>query len=387
MSTTLTQIRSKVRKVTGSPSINQLSDAAIDDYINTFYLYDMPEHLRLLKLEKVFTFYTEPNIAEYNFPDEAFVTIQPPIYVGGYEVRYMQSREIFFQRWPPLNQFQQIGSGSGTSNPALATITGTPIIRGTLYISAVSNGRTITYNDDEAGQFISERFDITNISNSNPAVVTCPNHPFVAGDTVAINEVIGMLGANQTVATVLATSPTTFDWNVDTTLFSTYTGKGIAQRTNAGSINYLTGAISMNWGVLIDAGTQIQAQWIFYTTGRPYDVLFYDTKFNFRPVPDKAYKVEINCFVQPTALINSGNIGNPAAPELREWWQLIAYGAALKVFADRADFESLRNFEALMEEQKILVQRRTLKQLTNQRTSTIYSGQNQFPSSSSYPYN
>jgi hypothetical protein len=75
------------------------------------------------------------------------------------------------------------------------------------------------------------------------------------------------------------------------------------------------------------------------------------------------------------------------APEQREWWQLIAYGAALKIFADRADFESLNNFAPLFEEQKLLSQRRTLKQLSNQRTSTIYQGQGQNSQSNFYPFN
>lgn len=386
MSTVLTQIRSKVRKVTGSPSPNQLSDADIDDYINTFYLYDMPEHLRLLKLRRVFTFFTEPNVEAYEFPDEAFLTIEPPIYVGGYQARYVQSREIFFMRWPPLNQFQQIGTGDATPTPPLAPITATPIILGSLYISAVWNGATITYNDDGAGSFVSERFNVTGISNAVNAVITVPGHPFVAGNTVAISEVIGMLEANETQTTILATTPTTITVSLDTTNFALYTGKGVVRRTGAGTINYDTGALTMNWGVPIDAGTPIQAQYIFYTAGRPYDVLFYNSTFHMRPIPDKAYKVEIDCFMQPTALIDTGNIGTPDAPELREWWQLIAYGAALKVFADRADFESLQNFSNLMEEQKLLIQRRTLKQLTNQRAATIY-GQNQlWPLSNFYPY-
>jgi len=383
--TTLTEIRSKVRKVTGSPSANQLSDSDIDTYINTFYLYDFPEHLRLLKLKKVYTFFTEPLIEKYDFPDEPFFTVEPPIYVGGYQARYLQDRDTFFLRWPPLNQFQQIGTGDGTSSPALQQITAVPIMRESLYISGISGGETITYNDDGKGQFISERFDISQINNANPATVTCLGHPFVVGQKVLISSVIGMLNINlPTPYDIVATMPgVSFDIMLNTTNFPDYTGGGFANRVLAGTVSYTTGVITLDWGVTLDVGSQIQAQFIFYTAGRPYDVLFYDTQFHFRPVPDKSYKVEINCFVQPTALLDT-----PTAnfPELREWWQLLAYGASLKVFADRADFENLQAFEALMEEQKILVQRRTLKQLTNQRTSTIYANQQLWPQSNFYPY-
>lgn len=385
-STLLSQIRSKVRKVTGSPSQFQLSDAELDDYINTFYLYDFPEHLRLLKLKNVYEFFTKPNIEEYDLPDESIITVEPPIYVGGYQARYLQDRQTFFMRWPPLNQFQQIGTGDGvTTAPPLQTITSVPIIRNTLYISAVIAGRTVTYNDNGNGQFNSENFAITSINQANPVTIACPNHPFVVGNSIKISDVIGMLGINELTATVVDVIPgVSFDLSLDTSTFENYTGKGFASRQNAGAISYTTGVISMNWGIAPDAGTQIQAQYIFYSTGRPYDVLFYHNKFHLRPVPDKAYKVVINAYLQPTSLFEDPET---AAPEQREWWQMIAYGASLKIFADRGDFESLEQFAALFEEQKLLSQRRTLKQITNQRTNTIYESQNLFPLSNFYPYN
>jgi len=57
---TLEQIRIKVRRLTRSPSTSQITDASINDYINTFILYDFPEHLKTSYLRKTFTFYTEP---------------------------------------------------------------------------------------------------------------------------------------------------------------------------------------------------------------------------------------------------------------------------------------------------------------------------------------
>jgi hypothetical protein len=392
ISTTLTQIREKVRKVTGSPSQFQISDAQIDDYINTFYLYDLPEHLRILKLKNVYEFFTKPNVESYDLPDESIITVEPPVYVGGYQARYLQDRQAFFQRWPPLNQYQQIGIGTGaTSAPILANITAVPIIRGSLYISAIVNGQTITYQDDGEGHFKSEEFAITNITQANPAVVTCLGHPFVNGQMVEITGVIGMLGINKIIGPVTLVVPgVSFAVGINTLAFAQYAGKGFATRVTTvvppvpvGAINYTTGAISLDWGVIPDTSSIIQAQSIFYTAGRPYDVLFYNSQFHFRPIPDKAYKVAINAYVQPTSLFADPET---QAPAQREWWQLIAYGAAMKIFADRADFESLQNFEPLFEEQKLLSQRRTLKQISNQRANTIYESQGMNPSSNFYPY-
>jgi len=46
-SSTLETIKIKVRRLTRSPSEAQLSDADLNQYINTFLIYDLPEHLAL----------------------------------------------------------------------------------------------------------------------------------------------------------------------------------------------------------------------------------------------------------------------------------------------------------------------------------------------------
>ena len=59
---TLTAIQQKVRRLTRSPSEAQLTTAQLNQYINTFVLYDFPEQIRLLNLRTTFSFYTEPYI-------------------------------------------------------------------------------------------------------------------------------------------------------------------------------------------------------------------------------------------------------------------------------------------------------------------------------------
>ena len=63
---TLADIRVKVRRLTGRPSPQQITDAQIDTYINTFYQYDFPEHLRVFSNETTFTFMTTPNVDTYD---------------------------------------------------------------------------------------------------------------------------------------------------------------------------------------------------------------------------------------------------------------------------------------------------------------------------------
>ena len=49
--TTLADIRLKVRRVTKSPSANQITNAEIDDYVNDFYQQDFPAHLKTWNLK------------------------------------------------------------------------------------------------------------------------------------------------------------------------------------------------------------------------------------------------------------------------------------------------------------------------------------------------
>src|SRR5207247_3598233 len=101
-----------------------------------------------------------------------------------------------------------------------------------------------------------------------------------------------------------------------------------------------------------------------YVPSLPLAVLFYDTTFTLRPVPDMAYRVQMDCFIQPTALL-----ANNQQPGLQEFWQYIAYGAAKKVFEDRMDIESVQLILPEYRKQENLILRRTIVQKTNHSTS------------------
>ena len=62
---TLADIRTKVRKITRSPSVAQISDIEINDYINTFILYDMPNMDQIFDFKRTLTFYTRAYIGDY----------------------------------------------------------------------------------------------------------------------------------------------------------------------------------------------------------------------------------------------------------------------------------------------------------------------------------
>jgi len=113
----LNRLRYTVRKITGKFDQSQLPDSSvgennisnppgIDDYINDFYLYDMPEHLRTLRLRNFYTFTTVPNCGTYNLPQSVY-SVEPPIYVDNYQFAWYQSPDTFYRIWPELNFIDQ----------------------------------------------------------------------------------------------------------------------------------------------------------------------------------------------------------------------------------------------------------------------------------------
>jgi hypothetical protein len=316
---TLTRIRTKVRRLTASPSQNQITDADLDDYVNTFFLFDMPELIRLFNLKDQYEFYTDPNVEAYAFPRNDFIDISQPIYMSGYQSFYTQSREQFYRIYPQLDFEQDVATGDGATNSFTFTLTNTPVLRGItyppdtdvfsqVYISFTdAAGASVIRRDDGVGGFLNE-------DGTAPAGLT-------------------------------------------------------------GTINYVTGVVTaLSFGSVPPNTETITARYVAYEASRPEAMLFYNDVFILRPVPDAAYKISMEVQKRPTALLAAGD-----NPELEEWYQFLAYGAAKKILEDRQDSTSVTNIMPAYQEQKRLVLRRTSQQLAQERTASIYTEQVQYP--------
>src|SRR5690606_33220274 len=119
---TLQAIRTKTRKLVGSPSPTQLTDPSLDEYINTFLIYDLPENLRLFQLHQPYIFYTQSYVDSYVFDRNSFLTIYPPVYIEGNFSFWSTSQEKFYRICKKLNYLQQVASGDGTTGPYNFTI-------------------------------------------------------------------------------------------------------------------------------------------------------------------------------------------------------------------------------------------------------------------------
>lgn len=355
---TLADIITKVRRVTARPSPNQISDNDIINYINTFYVYDMPEHLKLISLRTNYQFTTTANRPVYDFPTAAYLTEMPPVFIGGYQSYMTQSRENFFRVNPQLNYLQQqVYTGNGTQGPYTGQfLTATPLIPG------------FQKNPNGAYNFIT---------------ISGTNYPTTQPKTFNWNVLVSALGAPD-LQSGIAPSITLVDdglgnlFDPNDAAVPPYSASNLP--TIRGSINYITGAINItNFQALIPNPNAINVQYIPYVASRPQSAVFYQDQVILYPVPDQAYTVSFEAYQYPTAFLANNTA---ATPQLAEWWQMLAYGAADKIFADNGDFESMQKFRPLLQEQMDLIQRRTIVQQTSERTATIYTeqgGMNQFP--------
>jgi hypothetical protein len=348
--TDLTTIQNKVRRLTRSPSTAQLTDADLNQYINTFVLYDFPEHLRQFALRTTFTFVT--NAFQDTYPTDTvsfggvmtndlydfqnkYLTVHDPVYIAGFQSFYTQSREQFFGIYPFVNSIASIGvSGDGV------TTTFTGVVNSqfaflppgtTQNICLLQNNVLFSSVDTNGSGLALVDVPVLNTATGNPSTT---GNLYVPGTTPA-------------------TPPTVID------------------PTN--NINYTTGAFTITFTTAPASGQAINSQTVPQVVGLPQALLYYNNKFTVRPVPDQPYNVNFEVYIRPTELLASNQ-----NPTLNEYWQFISYGAAKKVFEDRMDQESVAQILPEYRKQENLCNRRSIVQYTNQRTATIYTEQTQF---------
>jgi hypothetical protein len=159
---------------------------------------------------------------------------------------------------------------------------------------------------------------------------------------------------------------------VDVPVAGTSTGNLVVPNTALalGTLNYVTGAYTMTFPVAPGVGIAVNSQTVPFVAARPQAILYYDDSFVVRPVPDQPYPITMEVYCRPTELLAGAQL-----PDVSEWWQYIAYGAAKKVFEDRLDTESIQMIMPEFKNQERLVLRRTIINDSNERVATIYTEQ------------
>lgn len=356
----LLAIRQKVRRLTRSMTEATLTDLALDQYINTYVLYDFPETLRLFNLRSTFSFYTSPFVDVYstttissplyNFTNKYLITDQP-IYIGGYQAQYYQSRNQFFGIYPLVNSIASIGTtGNGTSTSFSGVI-----------------------NSQQANIPLGSTQQICLLKNNVLfSSIDIYNNGLAMQDTPILDINTGLPTIYGSLYNALSYDNNTYDPTTNPNGYPVISLVAPYDSTVSGFpvgnfINYITGEFTVTFATAPQSGVTINSQTVPVNPTIPQSLLFYDGQFTVRPVPDQPYKVEMEVYIQPTELLSADQ-----TPELSEWWQLIAFNAAKKIFEDRLDYDSLNLMMASLKEQERLVLRRTIVQQTSQRGATIY---------------
>lgn len=345
---TLGDIISKARRLTGSASSFQLTDAQIIDYINSFYLYDFPAQFRSLKLKDKYVFTTQRGIDTYPFDWEHYTTVQQPAYCAKREIALYYNPWNFWGVWFNWQYQENLDTGDNTTGPYSGTTTANPIIR--------------SYNNNPAVQ--SPLFTTTSSVSHQP---TFPQTNIGRAMNILI----------------------TANVSYGQTLNVTDDGNGtLIGDCTAGTINYETGAISnLTFTQAIPAGNDITIQYNPVSMAIPQSILFFQNQFTLRPVPDKGYTIELVAYRQPSqAILGSENPNVPnlaGTPELLEWWECLAVGAAKKIYEDRLDSDGIALMDKMLNERYQVAYTRTYAELGKQRMSTIFADQlsNNFGSS------
>ena len=243
MASNLQAIITKVRRLTRSPSANLITDAEIQEYVNTFLLYDLPEELRLFEYRTTLTWYCLPNIAEYttdstaivpqllNF-DQLYITTHYPMYSAGCKIMFSQKPEEFYNIWPQTNTIAQVGTGDGVTTLFTGTLSAIPVLPNNVtFVSISAFPEGLEVHDDGEGELL--------------------------GDI------------------------------------------GVGPNT----INYITGAFSFNFSVPPGPAVAVNAMTFPYQASRPTSMLYYDDKFVLRPVPDQPYPINMEVYKRPDALL------------------------------------------------------------------------------------
>lgn len=402
------------RRILKQPNAQDISDNTLADYLNRFIVYDVPARVQLWDFKTQYSLDLTPNVDQYNAP----VTILPggaivptyqtfitPAYIDGYQIVMQQSHDQWMKLFPNrfLNQFQQ--NGTGVTGPYSFTTSSVPIVQG--------------HVDQNVQPSSIVTAPITNVTQATQAVVTAVNS-FAVGQLVTFADVGGMTQLNGNTYSVVNATGTQFTINVNSTAFTAYTAGGTASITlvagglltssvyvtaidvngnlnvaqdmplsattgsliqynasniaqTVGTVNYLTGAITVTFLNAIPTTSAINYQVIPYSPGRPQALLFFDNTFSFRPIPDKPYLFQIDAYYNPAAFLTTTN-----AIPFRYMTEYFARGTARKILQDYGDVEQMALYEPFFKEQENFVLRKSYRQISNTRVATIYQGQTSY---------
>jgi hypothetical protein len=385
----LSDIITYIRRLIKTPSNSSITDSLIIDYINRFWINDVPASLQLFDLKTNYSFITQPGVDQYNMPLYSIQVESPtlipqtikmyPVYQGfldpcrinGINVGLNTQQSGFYNIWPPIvQQNQAVAIGANSAGPytiQLPILPSTPppnppinaLLRGHIDISGIiATGNNI---DPPVGSAFP--LDITNTFISIPVTSMYPQVWITSIDAQGNNVIVADSGffLNSNVNLGLLMQPGAAPFGNKPLSANVYS-------STQNIVDYLTGTIYVNFPTAIPTGNNINVNCFFFQSGLPRAMLFYNKVLTLRNVPDSQFLVELTAYLTPAAFLNTSD-----SIQFGYMSEYIARGAARKILSDTGDIEQFQFYEPFFKEQETLVHIRSQRQWTATRTETIYS--------------
>ena len=346
---------------------------------------DVDARMQVFDLKTVYQFQTVPGVDQYNMPlynvqnegtnptssinfYPVYQGFLPTARVNGINCPFYTQRSLFFDMWPnyvqPVNAIA-FGNGGATytiqlpfapSSTPPVNIIPSGLLRGHVDITGIiATGVNVdppvstTINTSIPTTSIFPAIYFTTIDSTGASVIVQDSGQFLTGN---VNYGLLMRPGNAPTGGIPLNG---------------------GYSTTVNTINYNTGIANITFTdsagspLNIPAGQQINAQCYFYNPGIPRAILFYNNILTLRNPPDIQYLVELDAYLSPAAYLNTGS-----AIQFAYMAEYIARGAARKMLSDTGDTEQFAFYEPLFREQEMLVWKRSQRQFTSTRTSTIY---------------
>lgn len=389
----LQDIITYIRRIIKSPSNAVITDNLLIDYINRFWLMDVDARIQLFDLKTKYQFQTTPGVDQYNMPlynlqtegtnPTSSISYYPvyqgfinPAFINGVQVPMQSEQNSFYNIWPNIvQQVPVVAIGNGTAGPYTFTF---PIVANfNVPPNPPLNGILRGHID------INGVIDYANSQGATPGAYVDP--PIVSSfntsiPTTSVDAKVWITSLAEDGSNVVVTDSGQFQQgNVNNGLLmepgpAPFGNQDLPNGYGTPSaplnvINYFSGTVTnLYFPEAIPEGNNINGQCFFFQSGLPRGILYYNNSLILRSPPDQQYLVELTAYLSPCAYLSTTQ-----SVQYAYMAEYIARGAARKILADTGDVEQFMFYEPLFKEQETLVWKRSQRQFTNTRTTTIYS--------------
>lgn len=350
-------IEKKVRRLTASGSEASLSSSDIQAAVNLFYNNDFPYAIKIDQQRVVYRFATLPNVDRYPVDVNTYMGFRGPVYFEGIQGNFFKNRDQLYNLHPRYpTQFQPAGGDGVTTSFDFTLLSNSQspfpqpsmgILSTQLMIGGIDiNGDPIRIVDDGGAAVNSYGIGSNTVSG---------NLLYIQQNNVGNNVYLDSNNVQQ--PAIPPTSPLGgskyYDGN-----YPSYPPSPLSNQY-CGTVNYITTAIHIDFPVAPASGSMINVWAATYQPGRPYNLLFWNNEFTIRPVPDNVYMVEVEAFQTPVQFMQTTD-----NPQLNQWAQYIAYGAACEIMRERQDTDGLANLlEGFKRQEALVLERQSVEDI------------------------